>query len=100
MNYNPSPRSEFAKNPQLVAKHRDLVQNPNLRLAVENALLQYQREQCDLKMGDIGACAAGFLRLQGAQQFIELLYNLSESEAPVKTADVVNLPGNLRTKGN
>lgn len=100
MNYNPSPQSEFAKNPQLVKNHHDLVENHNLRLAIENALLEYQRRQANNTVTDIGSCAVGFLRIQGAQQFVDMFYNLAESATLERAADVVNLPGNLKGKAN
>jgi hypothetical protein len=100
VNYNPSPQSEFAKNPQLVKNHHDLVEKPNLRLSIETALLEYQRRQSNNTVTDIGSCAVGYLRLQGAQQFVDLFYNLAESTTKERAADVVNLPGNIKGKAN
>jgi hypothetical protein len=96
MNYNPSPKSEFVKEPQRVKRHHELVEQESLRVALITALLEYQRIQTKLSAPDLGGCAACFLRLQGAQEFVELLLNLAETSAPSAMTDSVNLPGNIR----
>ena len=42
-NYNPSPQSEFLKDPKAIASHHLLVENLTLRKHLEIALLEMQR---------------------------------------------------------
>lgn len=78
MNYNISPREEYIRDPERIKDHHVLVENPVLRHAINAALLQYQRIQTDARPPEMGSCAASFLKLQGAQELVALLYNFTE----------------------
>lgn len=84
---NPTPKQEFLLNAASVKAHRELMQNPKLRLSFATALLQYQRITTGPDVLDGNAAAANFLKLQGAQKFLDILINLAEPPAllPAKT---------------
>lgn len=96
MNYNPRPQDAYRSNSQLTKNHHALVEQEPLRIAIDTALLEYQRKQTEMAAPDLGGCAACFLRIQGAQEFVGLLLNLAETPTSTPIADNLNLPGNVR----
>lgn len=96
MNWNPLPKSEFMKDPELVKVHRSLVENPHLRRSLEVSLLEMSRLICDRAPADnMGACASAHLRMLGAQDFLSIFLNLAEAPAAEPRRDNANLPGNV-----
>lgn len=96
MNYNPSVRSEFVKNPESVKSHHKLVEDPTLRRHFNLALAEMQRRAADsTNPANFNECAASHLRLLGAQDFIETFYNLAETPVTSTRTDTTNLPGNM-----
>lgn len=96
MNYNPSPREDFIKDPLRVKEHHQLVEDSFLRRSLEVALLEYQRRQTRLSAPDLGGCAACHLRVQGAQEFLEVFLNLCETSQVTPRVDSTNLSSNVR----
>jgi hypothetical protein len=90
------PKSEFAADPKNVAAHRQLIAKPELRYAVSVSLLEYARRQSNKETPDLGSCAACNLRLAGAQEFVDLFYNLAETIVTAPPIDSLNLPVNVR----
>lgn len=96
MNYNPSPKSELLTNPEFIKHHHALVENSILRDHINVAMLEMTRRICDKAPADnIGACAAGHLRMLGAHDFVSLFMNLAESESPERAKVSDNLPSNV-----
>lgn len=96
MNYNPTPKSEFLKDPEAVKAHHVLVENPLLRRSIEVTLMEMSRQICNNCPPDnMGGCAAAHLRMLGAQDFIALFMNLAEEATPVSRKDSSNLPSNV-----
>jgi hypothetical protein len=95
MNYNITPKDEFCKDARAVADHHVLVENPIVRRSISSALAEYHRRQCRQQANDLGGAAYCFMRMQGASELVDLLYNLAESTSEVRAADSVNLPGNI-----
>ena len=100
MNYNPSPKSEFQRDKDRAAKHKQMAADPYLRDALNVSLLEYQRQVTSARSLDMGAAAAGLLRIMGANELIDTFLNLAETPSVVPMPDVVNLPGNKPTKTN
>lgn len=96
MNYNPTPKVVFVKDAVRVAAHHKLVEDETLRESLDAALLQYQRKQAALQAPDLGGAASCFLRIQGAQEFVNEFLNLAESTVTDLRTDTVNLPGNIK----
>ena len=97
MNYNPKPRDVFKQDSTQVADHHVLVENPILRRSVDTALADYARRCASSQAADLGTAAGWFLKIQGAHDLVETLYNLAESEAAPSPVDNLNLSGNTRT---
>lgn len=95
MNYNPTPKSTYQTNANLVKTHHALVERPDLRYALEVALLQMQRELYELSPADMGSCASAHLRMTGAEDFLKVFLNLAETPSSPTKSDVSNLPSNL-----
>lgn len=100
MNYNPTPKSQFAGVPENVKKHHALVQDDRLRYAMDCALADYNRQLCSMNATDLGSCASLHLRMKGAQELAEIFFNLAEVPAIPKLDVVGNLPGNQPQKVN
>lgn len=97
MNYNPSPKSEFVKNADIVANHHRLVEDPGLQHALQVAFQEMSRRIANNTPPDnMGACASGHLRMLGAQDLIEVFLNLAETPMVESKKDNTNLPGNVR----
>ncbi len=95
MNYNPTPKSVYQSDANLVKLHHALVERADLRYALEVALLQMQRELYELSPPDMGSCASAHLRITGAEDFLKVFFNLAETPATPSKSDVSNLPSNL-----
>lgn len=96
-NYNPTPKAEFVKSPANIASHHTLVENEVLRRHIEVALLEMTRQVVDKAPPEMGAAAAGHLRILGAHDFINIFYNLAEQAAATPKNDQDNLPANVRS---
>ena len=98
MNYNPIPKSEFIKNSAAAKAHSVMAASETLQTGVSVALLEMSRRLCNANPADnMGACAAGHLRMLGAQDFLEIFLNLAEVQQPAKKTDSTNLPSNVRS---
>lgn len=85
---NPTPEQEYQTNEVSCKKLRDLLANPALREAFSVSLLQYQRELTAPLVADGNAAAASFLKLKGAQDFIQILIDLPYPKvAPMLKSD-------------
>lgn len=96
MNYNPSPKAEFIKNPENISKHHALVEDPTVRKHLEIALSEMARQVVDKAPPEMGAAAAAHIRLLGAYDFVSIFYQLAETPLISTGADKDNLPGNVR----
>jgi hypothetical protein len=96
MNYNPTPKSEFLKDPQNIKRHHAFVEDSYLRKSMEVALMEMQRRAAaGTDTTNFNFCAASHLRLLGAQDYLEIFLNLAEQMQPGVKTDNVNLPGNI-----
>jgi len=95
MNYNPSARSELLADSKSVEAHRKMVQDPVVRRGISAALAHASRLYGMSNPPDMGGCATAHLRHAGAQEFVELFYNLCETSVATAKADSTNLPGNV-----
>lgn len=100
MNYNPSPKSVFQSDPNLVKTHRSLVEREDLRNSLNTTLLQISREICERAPNDMGSCAAAHLRMLGAQEFVKEFLNLAETPTASIRTESGNLPSNVAGKKN
>ena len=82
--YNPNktPKQRFLEMSQWIGEHRQMVDGQAFTRACDFAMLQFQKDITAPITDGTGAGSAG-LRLQGAQQFLQILRNLSE--APTAT---------------
>lgn len=86
---NPQPKARFlAEGADVIKAHRDLMQNQNLKLAIDVALLQYQGQLSNAKPPDAASAAFSFYKVTGALEYINVLKNLAETPpaAPAKTS--------------
>lgn len=90
---NPAPKSRFQESGGNISEHRDLLQGKSFERAIDWALLQYQYELCREK-GDLNSSAAKHLRMQGAQEFIDVLKYLAESPTREMASKITNLDHN------
>lgn len=98
MNRNPSPKSEFLKNKDLVGGHAALLDNVYFNQSIACALQEYQRQLAlRIPVDNFNGCASGHLMMMGAQDFINTLLNLGETAVAEARKDVGNLPGNVST---
>lgn len=81
-NPNRPPKQRFRENAQWVGQHRQMVDSDPFTRAIDMALLQYQANITTTINDGNGAGAVG-LKLQGAQEFINVLRNLSEEPTPL-----------------
>ncbi len=83
---NPSPRQEFQANVNYIKLHREMMQQPMLGVSTHYALLEYQRRLTAplLKDDSSDPPAARFYKLQGAQEFLDILIKLGEMPAAIK----------------
>lgn len=96
MQRNPSPRSEFQSSADAVKAHHELIEIPAFSVAVDVAMKEMQRRAAvGTDATNFNMCAASHLRLLGAQEFMDVLLNLAETEVAVTRKDTGNLPGNV-----
>lgn len=100
MNYNPTPKESFVADSESVKAHHQLVELDALRQSLAAAMAQYTRRQSSLTPNDLGSAAMIFMRIQGAQEFMETFLNLAESPASPVLMDSSNLTTNIRGKKN
>lgn len=101
MNYFTSPKSDFIKDGASVINHHKIIENPLLRKHMEIALMEMQRRAAaGTDSANFNLCAASHLRLLGAQDFMEIFYNLAEQMQPGVRTDTANLPANIPAKRN
>lgn len=80
-----NPKGRFLEMKDILGPHRDLVVRTSFTLALELALLSYQKRLLLAKTSDPVISAAQAQRLIGAQDFIDELLNLGEKvEVPAK----------------
>ena len=76
---NPSPKTKFQALPTNISIHRQLVDRPEFEFAAQTALLEYQRVLCEQRV-DMSQAAANHMKLCGAQEFLHVFWNLSETQ--------------------
>jgi len=76
-----SPKADFLRDASRASAHQDVMASPQFKTAAATALLAYQYNKLRL-VGDPTNPAAISLKLQGAQEFLEVLMNLGEPEEP------------------
>jgi len=94
MNINLTPKGRFLETPTNLGPHRKMVDSPEFIRATEIAMLQFQLaitqsgvDQKEMSLGPAG------LKVLGAQEFLSILKNLSETpKAPptILRADNLN----------
>jgi hypothetical protein len=89
-NPNKSPKQRFIDMGLWVTDHRVMVDSQAFTRACDFAMLQFQRVVTANVVDGNGAGAAG-LRIQGAQQFLEIMRNLSETPQIPTTRNDDNL---------
>lgn len=77
-NPNQSPKQRFLAQARWIGEHRTMVDSDAFQRAVDHALLQLQHELTPTIKDGNGAGSVG-LQLQGAQYFLSILKNLSET---------------------
>ena len=87
---NPSPKAKFQALNTNISRHRQLVDRPEFEYAAQSALLEYQRILCEQR-GDMSQAAANHMKLCGAQEFLHVFWNLSESHQFSPTEKMKNL---------
>jgi hypothetical protein len=98
MQRNPSPRSEFLSSADAVKAHHELIESPALAVALEVTMSEMQRRAAvGTDATNFNQCAASHLRMLGAQEFMDVLLNLAETEVAKPRQDNSNLPGNVAT---
>lgn len=96
MNRNPSPKSEFLKCKEQVTALAALLDNPYFPVILQVALSEFQRQiSVRVPVDNFNACASGHLMMVGAQDYINTLLNLGETQTLETRRDVGNLPGNV-----
>lgn len=89
---NPSAKTRFLQNAVIVTKHNEMVSDPAFQIGADIGLLEYQEQLQFSTAGDFNKCAANFMKLQGAREFLFILRNLGEREkAAAPQADHINL---------
>jgi len=82
---NPMPKEEFQVSPGAMKAHRALLELPQFQLAVRVAQAQYCRICCAASPTNLDspnqlqASAMCFQRIQGMNDFINVLLNLAET---------------------
>lgn len=90
---NPSPKQKFISSETNVKAHRHMVDSQEFERALHYATLEYQRVLCE-NSTDMSAAAASHFRLKGAQEFVHVLRNLSETPRILSAPAVGNLDHN------
>lgn len=89
-NPNKTPKQRFTEMSQWVGEHRTMVDSVAFTRACDFAMLQFQKSVTASITSGEGAGAAG-LKMQGAQQFLDILKTLSETSAPTSVRPDDNL---------
>lgn len=89
-NPNRTPKQRFQEMSQWIGEHRQMVDSIPFTRAIDYAMLQFQQMVTSNITNGEGAGSAG-LRMQGAQQFLDILRNLSEKPVPPVTRPDDNL---------
>lgn len=81
--YNPnkSPKQRFVEISQWIREHRQMVDSPAFTRGCDYALLQFQQSLAASITDGTTAATVG-LQIKGAQLFLEMLRNLSETPTP------------------
>lgn len=85
-----SPKTRFQESGDNISKHREMLQSREFERAIDWGLLQYSKMLCD-EPGDLNQCASKHLRMQGAHEFVRVMFNLAESPVAALTNDIMNL---------
>ena len=96
MTPNPTPKARFLESKDNIAAHHKLLDERATERGIDFALMQYARELADNPPNDMTNCAAHWLRLQGAHDFVKVLKTLAEVPAPVKRVETPNLDHTVR----
>ena len=73
---NPTPKHRFQTNAIFMSKHREFLISEEFIRGIDTAMLQYQTELSQ-KVGDQYSAMAMGLRLLGAQEFVNKLWELA-----------------------
>lgn len=82
---NPTPKQIFMSSGDNISKHRRLLEDPAFERAILFAKSHYVRRLHEITPGDLSmpnfasGAAMSFERIQGVEDFIAVLYSLSES---------------------
>ncbi len=90
---NPSPKAQFTALKANVESHRKLLDQPQFDMSIHYALLEYMRVLCEQRT-DMSGAAANQFKLIGAQEFVHVLRNLSETVRMPASRPTDNLPFN------
>lgn len=73
----PSPKARFLESADNISKHRSMVDSKEFQRACDFAMLQFSASVCQEIQDGNTAMAVG-MKLLGANQFMQVLRNLSE----------------------
>ncbi len=83
---SPNPKLRFQESADNVSKHRDLIASREFQRAADFALLQYEVILSNTPLDNFNMAASAHFRLLGAQEFLQVLRTLGETQsAPAKT---------------
>lgn len=82
---NPTPKQILMADAALLQRHRNLMQDAALFRTIELAQAQYVRVLADQRISEGNQAAANFFRIEGMQEFVNILKNLGESPQLPKT---------------
>lgn len=70
-----------------VSAHREMIQSEDFSRSIDFALMEFQRLVSQTPLDNFNAAAAAHFRITGAQEFIHVLRNLSETPkiTPIKS---------------
>jgi hypothetical protein len=88
---NPTPKTRFLESGLRISEHRKMVDSPAFQAGADSALLEYSALLSTQSVDGQGA-AANHFKLRGAQEFLQVLRNLSETPPqiiPVKTPSLI-----------
>jgi hypothetical protein len=88
---NPSPKSRFLAEKKLVEAHISIFSSGPAQASIDASLLQYQRILSGMNPADAQGQMAMYNRMKGAEEFVEILLNLSNEHVPTKQEKVGNL---------
>lgn len=91
MTSNPTPREVFQANSERVANHAALIARPELREAINVALLEYQRRCSNLIANSPESDSRMAWSIAGAQEFVATFYGLADAKITRARLDPDNL---------